>query len=541
MSGLLKLLNIPVEESCTSAVVTDEQVIVVDLEQRSEGYVLSGFGKLVFDKPVSGHTNLAQTGLAAAIKSICRKNRLRAKTVCLLAPSEDLFIRRHRMPRMEKQEIIDSVRFSERETSPFPIETASIDAWVERSEKTSGNSNVLIAALGSSGAGRLKKLFRRTPLKLAAISIVPAALAAIVNMSRKIDRSQPLPIINITESTTGIYLFLDGHINFIREINIDGKELRENLKAGITEDAAPEKRESCLERLVNEINRSFEHFKNRRKVETIPVVLLTGSAASIKNLAAYLTSVTEYEFQLYNPFDDFLEIEDESLKQAREMGPELAVPVGLAIDRGRTINLLPERFRYSFDKFKGRVAPLAIAAIYLIFLVWLKFAGLHHLEDVQTSLNSAKRITSSLKKEEKATVFMVNEIFKVKSEIKSVDKRIRYYPEIKGNNVKWAALFLEITRQLPDNAALDKISLSFNNPREETTNGKPYDKQLLIHGKIRGNSQTKLKSLRTYLEKMQSSQLFEHASLTSTKHSGSSGDNSSMLLFKLAADMRNPE
>jgi len=537
MNGLLKLANIPVEESCTSAVVTDEHVTVVDLEPRNEGYVLSGFGKVVFDKSITARTDWA----AKAISSICRENKFRAKTVCGLAPSGDLLIRRHRMPIMERQEVIDSARFSERENSPFPIETASIDAWVDHGDKTTGNSNVLIAALDCSATARIIKLFGRTPLKLTAISIVPAALAAVVNMSRKIDHSQPVPIINIDETTTGIYLFVDGQVNFIREINIGGNELHVNVMAGITGEIALEKTKPCLERLVNEINRSFEHFKNRQRVNKIPPVLMTGSAASLKNISAYLTSVTEYDFRLYNPFDDFLDVENESLEYAREIGPELAVPVGLAIDRGRTINLLPERFRYSFDKFKGRAAPLAVAAAYLIFLAWLKFAGVHYWGDVQTRVNGAKRITSGLKKEQEATVFLVNEIFNVKSEIKSVEKRIRLYPEIKGNNVKWPAVFLEIARHLPDDASLDKVTVSFNNSREYASDGKLYGKQLLINGKIRGAEDKKLRSLRTYLEKMQSSTLFDHASLISTKQGAPAGGSSSILLFTLAADMRYPK
>jgi len=537
MNGLLKLANIPVEESCTGAVVTDEQVTVVDLEPRGEGYVLSGFGKVVLDKPITSQTDWA----AKAISSICRKNKLRAKTVCGLAPAADMYIRRHRMPRMGKQEIINSARFSERENSPFPIETASIDAWVEHGEKTTGNSSVLIAALDCSGTGRIKKLFGRTPLKLTAISIVPAALAAVVNKSRTIDRFQPVPILNIDESTTGIYLFVEGQVNFIREINIGGSELRENVKSGITGEMALKKTEPCMNRLVNEINRSFEHFKNRQRVNKIPPVLITGSAASLQKITAYLTSVTEYDFRLYNPFDDFLEVENESLKYAREIGPELVVPVGLAIDGGRTINLLPERFRYSFDKFKGRAAPLAVAAAYLIFLAWLKFAGVHYWGNVQSRVNGAKRITSGLKMEQEATVFLVNKIFKVKSEIKSVEERIRFYPEIKGNNVKWPAVFLEIARHLPDDAALDKITVSFNNQREYASDGKLYGKQFLINGKIRGAADKKLRSLRTYLEKMQNSTLFDHASLISTKQGGPAGRSSSILLFTLAADLRYPK
>ena len=358
--------------------VTDEHVTVVDLEPRNDEYVLRGFGKIVFDKQTAARTDWA----AKAITSICRKNRLVAKTVCGLAPASDLHIRRHRMPRMERREIIDSTRFSERESSPFPIETASIDAWVEHSEKTAGNSNVLIAALDRRGTDRIKKLFRRTPLKLTAISIVPAALAAVVNKSRTIDKSRPVPFLNMDESATGIYLFIDGQVNFIREINIGGNEitkllaagfdipkkeadgiaakfgipmgneLHENVMAGITGKMALEKIEPYLDRLVNEINRSFEHFKNRQRVDKIPPVLITGSAALLKNLAPYLDSATEYEFRLYNPFDDFLVVENESLEHGVKTGPEIVVPVGLAIDRGRIINLLPERCRYSFDKFK---------------------------------------------------------------------------------------------------------------------------------------------------------------------------------------------
>ncbi|MFQ5431384.1 MAG: pilus assembly protein PilM [Nitrospinota bacterium] len=567
MNGLLKMANIPVEESCTGAVATDDHVIVVDLVPRNTEYVLRAFGKVVFDKPITNLTSLA----AKAISSICRKNKLRAKTVCCLAPAADMFIRRHRMPPMGRLEIINSARFSGRETSPFPIDTASIDAWVEHGEKTTGNNNVLIAVLDGSGTNRIKKLFGRTPLRLTAISIVPVALAAIVKKSRTIDRSLPVPILNIDESTTGIYLFVDGQVNFIREINIGGNEitrlmaagfeiskkkagdiaakfgipmgneLHENVMTGKTGEMALEKIRPCLDRLVNEINRSFEHFKNRQRVNRIPTVLITGSAASLKNLAAYLGSVTEYDFRLYNPFDDFLVVENESIKPGIEKGPEIVVPVGLAIDRGRTINLLPERYRYSFDKFKGRAAALAITAAYLIFLAGLKFTGIHYLENAQSRLNGAKLISSGLKKEQEATVLLVNEIFNVKSEIKNIEKRIRFYPETKGNNVKWPAVFLEIARSLPDDAALDKIKLSFGHPPEYAANGNLYDNHLLIYGKIRGDEDKKLKSLRSYLEKMQSSTMFEHASLISTKQGGPAGTGSSILLFTLSAAIRYPQ
>ena len=547
MNGLLKLANIPVEESHTGVIVTAEHVTVVDLEPRGEGYILSGFGKSVFDKP-----RKTQTGLAvAAIKSICRKNSLRAKTVCALAPSADTLIRRRRMPPMARQEIIDSARFSERESSPFPLDTASIDAWVEHDEKKSESRSALIAALDASGADRLKKLFRRTELKLTAISIVPAALAALVSKSKTIDRSRPVPIINIEKSSIGIYIFIDGQVNFIREINIGSGELRENVTAGITRETALSKTDPFLNKLVNEIDRSFEHFKNRQRVNQIEPVLIVGCAADLKNIAAHLTASTEYDFRIYNPFDDFLTVDNDSLKYAVEMGPEIAVPLGLAIDRGNTINLLPEKFRYSFDKFKGRAAPLAIAAVYLFFLLWLKFTNVQVLENVQRHVNGAKQIALGLEKEEQATLLLVNEIFKVKSEIKSVEKRIRFYPELKGSNVDWRAVYMEIASHLPDNAALDKITISFNNPQESAADGKLYRKQILINGKIRGTPDKKLKLLRTFLEKMQSSSRFEHTSLISTKQSGATGgsstgesstsESSSMLLFTLAVDMRSTQ
>jgi type IV pilus assembly protein PilM len=538
-------------------------VTVVDIVPNADGFTLNGFGKVALGNG-SSHNRKA----AKALNRICRKNGLWAKTVTCLAQGGEIYIRQLNMPPMDREEIINAARYSERDTAPFPVEPASIDAWTEPDKKTSGRVNALVAMLDANGVSRHRKLFRRTYFKQAAISIVPAALASIVNRSGTIDRSLPVPIINIGKSVTGVYVFVDGYIKFLREINIGGddftrlladgfniskieadrlktafgipmgEEINEKREGPATGGTVLKKLQPFLDKMAAEFGRSLDYFKNEQRVKKMPVVYLIGSTASLKNLAAYLTASTEYEFKVYNPFDDFIAIKKDELKHTRALGPEITVPLGLALDRGRTINLLPKRFRYSFDRFIARLTSLAVVAVYLFFLAAIKFAGVQYLNRMEASINGFEPVASSLKKEERAATVLVDEIIKVKGEITAVDERMRQFPELKGAGVNWPAMYREIGNLLPSDIALEAINISFNNRKEYAEDGKLYSKQLVVEGKIRGSDKKKLESLRTFLEKVQNSRLFEHASLISTKRDGQKGGGSSMLLFTIAADMR---
>ena len=520
LNGFRRFLNLPVEESYTGAVVTPKSVTVVDLERKESGFYLGGFGR---ENPPNGES-FGERGAAAALNRICRKSSLWTKTVSHLAPGGKTFVRQMQMPPMDKEEIIDSVRYTERDSIPFPVDTASIDAWQAPDKNLPGRINSLVAALDSASLNRQRKIFDRTYFKQVAISIVPAALAAVIGQSKIIDSSLAVPIVAIGDSTASVYVYLHGQIKFSRDINLGGA-------------TAPDLRQPVLDRLAMEIGRSLDYFKNEQRIKELPAVYIIGAAASVKQTAGYLAKSLEYDFKVYNPFDDFITIEKERLEYVRELGPEITIPVGLALDRGRTINLLPKRFRYTYKGFVKRFTAVTAVACYLIFLSLVKFAGLGQLGVMQEQVTGFGEVARSLKTEERATVIVVNEIFNIKEKVRTLEKQMASYPALKGSGINWPAVYSEIGSLLPGDIALNTIGVSFTNRPEYAADGKVYSKQVVLRGKVRGKSDNSLKALRLYMERVQDSRLFEHASLISTRRTDKKGS-ASMLMFTMAADIR---
>lgn len=516
-----RFLNLPVQESYTGAVVTPKSVTVVDLERKESGFLLGAFGRITVSKGKS----FGDRGTAAALNRICRKNRLWTKTVSHLAPGGKTFVRQMLMPPMDKKEIIASVRYTERDTVPFPIDTASIDAWQAHDKNLPGRINSLVAAIDSASVNRQRKIFDRTYFKQAAMSIVPAALAAIIRQSKTLDSSLAVPIVDIGGSSASVYVYLDGQIKFIREINPGGA-------------AAPDSRQPISDRLAMEIGRSLDYFKNEQRIKELPAVQVIGAAASVESIADYLAKTLEYDFKVYNPFDDFLAIEKEPLEYVRELGPEITIPVGLALDRGQTINLLPKRFRYTYDNFIKRIVPVMAVACYLVFLALVKFVGVEQLGVMQAQVTGFGKVAKSLKMEERATVIVVNKIFDIKEKVKAVEKRMANLPALKGSGIDWPAVYSEIGALLPDDAALETIGVSFTNRPEYAADGKLYAKEVVLRGKVRGKNDNSIKALRTYMEGMQGSSLFEHASLIATWRTDKKRGGATMLMFTIAADIR---
>jgi type IV pilus assembly protein PilM len=565
----LEKVGVPLESTSTGAILTPSNIRIISLEESGEKVLLTHF----FDVKPDAELYSEQT--VERLNQACKEQGLISKTVCNLITDKEFFIRHIEMPPMPFEEVIQSLRFSEKDAIPFPAETAVFDAMVFPGEAEDEDMSVLYAALDSNVAEKYHHFFKKSILKHVGISTVPSTLLAIMKKSEFIDKSRPVPFINISGTISGIYIFSGDDLKFTRDIHVGGLHITKALATdytvggkkvslnmseadglkdtfgipaekdfdtagmkGVTGRLVFEKVEPVLDKMVMEYGRSLDYFKNENRLEDIPRVYLIGNNAHLDRLPEYLSEKLGYKFVAYNPFRDFLEVESENLEHLEKEGAGLVVAVGLALDRGRHINLLPEKLRYSVRKFVQKIIPYAGAVLVIFFAMALYLAGIFYEKVLESQVAVLSSQVSALKAQEQRIKFLEMESIKVRNRIKAIDAKISVSPDIKGKNIAWPNLINSIAELLPDDIALTKIQISFSNPSRYATDGKQYNQQVMLEGKVRGRPEQQIKALRELLSKMKASDNFTHVSLISSEQKEFKQKGRTRLVFLIAADIK---
>jgi len=561
--------GIPVEESYTGAIITPRNVRIIDLEQSQDHFTF----KHLLDIPTDG--NPYEPESIEKVNKVCKENGLTAKTICNLVTDKELFMRHLVLPAMAEENIVESLRFSEKESVPFPIGDASIDVMVFAHQDNDDEQTVMMAALDGKIMTKYHNFFKKSIFKHSGIATASSALLSIMEHSTIIDQEHPVPIISIGGTITGIYIFQDGDLKFTRDIQTGGRTISEELAGeyevegngititandaedlkdffgipgdeelleagpkGITGEMMRERLQPSLDKMVAEYGRSIDFFKNEHQVSNISTVYLIGNTAHLKNLPQYLSDALGYSFITYNPFDDFIEVEDEELKEEAKKGAGLTITIGLALDHGKHLNLLPEKLRYTFEKFIKELIPYAVAVSMVLLMVTSYIGGTIYQNGLAKKVDQLKNSITQLNAEQKAAEFLRGEIIKRQNRLNKINARLNISPDIKGNGVDWIEFYSNLANLLPFNIKLERILVSFQNKEVYSTDGEKYKQQLSIEGVSRGSAKNRIKAIRELLQSLKKAPYFPHVSLISSEEKVDDASKSKRLHFKIASDIK---
>lgn len=568
IQGLAARFNIPVINSHTGIAVSGGMLCVIDLRRGGDGRF---YLNCMADEPLEGQKPFSPD-VSRQLARIARTNNLRGLTATILAAGRGLRLRILDMPRMAHGELVASLRFTEAEALPYSMDEAALDGCILPGG-TEGRMPVLMAALERAEAYRYYQTASRPQFRLIGITVVPAALNALLDHSLKIDKSVPVFFISVSTSQTGVYIFEGGGIRFSRDIAFGcggftdaltgeyetaagktavtrqdaetlvslfgvprGDDLGACNSTGISGEMALARMQTALDKMVTELGRSLDYYRNEQQHSATPTVYLIGAGARIKNLAPYLTDALGCRFTVYNPFEDFISVDEPRFAAARKNGAAYAEVVGAALEQGMRINLLPEKNRWSAWSWLRSRLPVAGAAVYLLLVMGLGMAGAayHKKLDAQTAAMENK--IAILQREHNANVIIGAKTAGIREEIRRIDARKAVHAALEGRDIDWKELYGEIGRLLPDDVALDRLMFRFGAQKEYGLDGAMHGRQALLEGRIRGGSNAQLKSLEQFLGKMRASTLFTRITLISSRETADGGNRN--LKFILAADIR---
>ena len=419
--------------------------------------------------------------------------------VCVNLNPEGVIIKRLNIPVMPHEEIESARRWELKEGIDFDIDKAKIRFNVLGEKETEdGAKKIEMIAFVYQEPGvesRVKQL-KEIGLNVQNVAPLDFALAGYLSNSKIIPENEKAAVVDIGGARTSISIVEKGKVYFTREIAAGGDNITEAMTGVIMsekgrielskEDAENTKREygipkdikmlamirPVLERLTNQIRSSLEYCESQFSCVVLKKIILAGNGSKLKGLAEYLHK--------------------EAGLEVITILPETAGAIGLVLNIGSDLNMLPEKFR-SEDRKALKRFSVTMAAIILGGILLFSYA----LLCIQ-AMNLKKG--AEIQKQHWDNLM----------EIKALkDKIIAYNSAIdivSLNGINAGNIMKQVSNIIFSNIALDRFTIDTKEPNIRI-----------------GGAALKQDSLTEFMSRLESNPLFQNVKLSFSEKSQASG------------------
>ncbi len=298
--------------------------------------------------------------MASEIKSMFNMLKKKAHYIITSVPSNELLIRNIEMPKMEKKEVRETLKWEADEQLPYPVENAAIDYL-----KINENEEVveyLVSAVKRNIVNNYLSPFERNNFQVDVVNIQPMALISILEYQKELEGN--VAIIDIGTTASQVIIANDKNIILSRTIDTGGQNFtkvlmdidriefnnaeEKKIKYGLEAENADqinksvdslqlesaigeEKRlDTLAESLASEITRSFNYFNIKKRGEEISKIFITGGGAKLKGLKEFISKELGREIEEFDTFKN-TSYKNKNEDYCEKFNNEFAVAVGLGI------------------------------------------------------------------------------------------------------------------------------------------------------------------------------------------------------------------
>lgn len=524
--------------------IGSHSIKLVGLEVTSKGPFLTHVG--IKEIPHGGQKDDPAL-ISEIVKALYRECGLKPGKVRLTVSGTGVHIARITIPSMPRGELKEAVRWEMKNRLPYPIASAQIDFHIlaEFAEKDSKHLDIIAVACPTHLIDRILSIAEGAMLKPVHINVSPCALWNALLALGSFEKDEGIALIDLGAEKTGIYLFRDGILEFTREVAPSGADISRAIMEGIDSQEDPsllyEEAERIkktigipskdslkkngdpsinlskipflvrpvLEKLIAEMGRSLDYYKNRFQVKHIDRLLLTGGGADLKNVSSCLSEELQLPVERFNPFKELLfdanRIDPHLLDQ---IGPGFTIALGIALPESRPIEFLPAKEPYWSRPRMEKVIPrLSLLATCLVFL-WIFW----HMSGQVTSL--------SKERDEKVTKARTIEMLQAKlTLLKEKETQIKRDLSLLPSSVVAPAPFRRALREIahivPSHATVTLLSIQSKAKRSDEKPPRNEGNELQLKGLAFGNDSQCLTALARMIEGLEKSPLFKNATLVS--------------------------
>lgn len=524
--------------------IGSHSIKLVELKMTSKGPFLTCLG--MKEIPYGTDKEDIHT-ISEILKGLLNEIGLKTKKVNLSVSGPGVHLKRISIPSLPKGELKEAVRWEVKDSIPYPVETAQIDFHIlnEYVEENVKKLDLIVVACPKQLVDRTLSIVKGAGLQAIHLDVGPFALWNTLLSLNHMKEEETVALIDIGAEKTGIYFFKNQTLQFTREVTPAGADITKAVMEGIGSGESPqplyERAESIkgemgiplepyqgkggdpstslskvaflvrpvMEKLIAEIERSLEYFRNLFNDEKIDRVLLTGGSAHLKNMVPYLSRELRLSVEHFNPMKKILfdskRIDAQFLDQ---MGSSFAIAAGIALPQPKRVELLPAQEPFLFKVQIKKWVPVGAPSILLLL-----FLGLILYMNGQVTDLQKERDTKMAKIAMSET--LQAKLKRLKERDLQVKEKLSQFPSSVVSPVPYRNILLEVSRILPDNVTLTQLSVQ---PKGKPLRGESTideGRELHLSGLTFGKDINCLTALTLILERLEKSPLFKNVKLVS--------------------------
>ncbi|MFH1202118.1 MAG: type IV pilus assembly protein PilM [Candidatus Omnitrophota bacterium] len=458
---------------------------LVRLKAEGDNFTVLDFSLHEIPAKVQETKDLA--ALKTIIQDIFKEKGLAYKGVNSMVSGVGLAVKRTLVPDMSREELLGAIKWALKDQVPFDLDKSSIE--FEITGEAIGidgikKKEVMVVAVNEDSLKRHITLIKESGLESQGVSVLSYAISNFVKIDNSIRPNQISALIDIGADKTEIMFFKGKQLQFVRQITTAANTITRALTGvvvsfpdkielsfdeaekikrthGIPEEDARMLSDSkippskilmlmrpVLERLLNEIKRSLDYYRQEFKQERIDRLILCGGGARLKKLDEFLAKgLSDIKVELIS-MPKSIYCEPVNQDKFKELLPSLAVALGLALGKGEGLNFLPKELRAQvkqireIEKSTLRVISVVISVVFIFSLLWMN-----------QKMNTFKRHLVSLSQ-------YWSMLEKITEARRSLDKRKLLYDEIIVDQPDLYGILKSISDIIPKTAELNSLVLN---------------------------------------------------------------------------------
>jgi len=499
--------------------IGSHSIKLVELRHTVKGVFLTN--SAVKELPLeAGGREKGEGVIGETIKALFDEENIKTRKVTIGVSGPQVGLRRISLPVMPKKELKEAVKWEAGKFVSFSPEEVIVDFQLlgEIVEEGARKLDLMVAAVEREFIENQLAIIKEADLKPVGVGTIPHALRHSMQTIPGAEKGVTA-LIDIGAVKTSINIVKDNRLEFSREITTAGNAFTKAIEeVGTLEGAAldfagaekikkeygiPQEEDiegakghlplqkisfamrPVLERMLTEINRSFEFHKNRLEEEKVERIFISGGGSSLKGLKEYLAGQLGTKVELLSPFED--------------MASSLVAATGLALGKAKAINLLPEELRLIPRVLLQRYAPAALACLVFFVLLGMYLKTDGTLTEYNKRLTSKKAALAGLQSTGKR-------LFQLEETKKRLAREKALFPKAALEQPPWGEILKAISRIVPGKTTLTGLSLR----TEETA------KKLYLKGVSFGGDAEVMGSIVEIMEGLEKSLFFKDVRLSSS-------------------------
>jgi type IV pilus assembly protein PilM len=473
----------------------------------------------------------------AAIRDLLAELRVTSRRAVGIVQGPSTATLRLTLPRMPSKELQQAVRWEAQKVLPFPLDGAILAHQVVGEvvgRDGAAKLAVLVGAVTGERAAEAVEILRAAGLEPAGLTVVPAALAGLIRHGGAGGApNQVWALMDLGAQASHLIFFSGTKLQLAREIGVGGRAITEAMTAAVMVQghrvqldagrAEHLKRElgipsaeatgqpadgipllqlgimmrTALDRLVVEIQRSFAYYQEQVGGTPVSWLRLSGGTAQLRDLSPFLGERLGIDVEILESAARLDLAKRLSRKKFAGVAPRFAVAAGLALDRGRSLDLLPPHLAATRRAVRARLgiraavvtATLAVAGAY--GLAWQ--ARVEHeraVADRRAALATLQPALAILQR--------------IQGEQNLLIPRLRAYDALTLGGALWCGILKDLSNLTPRAVTLNELAA--------TPEG-----NLKIKGIVFANGTMAEMVLADYLGKLDSSPFFSGINLVGTR------------------------